>query len=151
MAIRARTRTAPRSDHDFDGFQNALGFDVEIQLVILRDKTSVHRANADRVKPLEGFLHQRRPFKDRLEDRIPIVLLNDDRDVVGKTSIGDQWPFGLALVPGFLPLGTIGFRSCIATFGPGGSGMRRSKRGTIVGPMSFIGRGSCCVASDHAD
>ena len=62
----------------------------------------MHCADADRIEPLEGFLHEGLTPEDLFEAGIPIVLSGDDRYVVGKVGISDQWPFRLSIIFGLL-------------------------------------------------
>ena len=87
-----------------DGDQNALALDEEVKLIVLGYHPSVHRADANRVEPLEGFPNGFLTPEVRGENLIPVVLLGDDRDIVREVRVSDQRVVCLSVCSRFLSL-----------------------------------------------
>src|SRR4051812_18501173 len=92
-------RLAERSGLYADRGEQALDFDIQVQLVVLRDNARMHGANADWIEALERFDDGFGAAEDRFENRFPIVPACYDRHVIRKIRISDQGPWLLTPFP----------------------------------------------------
>src|SRR6185437_11554035 len=81
-----------------DRLHQASDLHIKQQFIVLRDRSCMHRANADRMKSLKSFPDAFRPIENRSEDFAPVVALADDAFVITEVSIGNQRPLLTAVL-----------------------------------------------------